>query len=143
MTMQADTPVGQIATEYPMATKVFARHGMDFCCGGGQAIQKVCESKGLDVAAVLDEIGEAVADPDTDMERWDEASAAVNAALDKGGFSDRKTGDAYVLQGMSEFNLGNYNKASTAWGRASKYPRAKKSAEQWMNHMREERARRS
>ena len=76
-----------------------------------------------------------------DMERWDEAAMAVEAALDKGGFSERKTGDAYVLQGMSEFNLGNYNKASTAWGRASKYPEAKKSAQQWMNHMREERAR--
>ena len=78
-----------------------------------------------------------------DMERWDEASLAINAALDKGGFNERKTGEAYVLQGMSEFNLGNYSKASTAWGRASKYPKAKKSAEQWMNHMREERARKS
>lgn len=78
-----------------------------------------------------------------DMERWNEASIAINAAIEKGGFSDRKTGDAYVLQGMSEFNLGNYNKASTAWGRASKYPKAKKSAQQWMNHMREERARKS
>lgn len=78
-----------------------------------------------------------------DMERWAEAAEAVNSALEKGGFSERKTGDAYVLQGMSEFNLGNYDKASTAWGRASKYPRARKSAEQWMNHMREERRRRS
>ena len=73
MTIQADTPVGQIATEYPMATKVFARHGMDFCCGGGKPIQNVCDSKGLDVAAVLDEIREAVADPDSDLERWDDA----------------------------------------------------------------------
>jgi len=78
-----------------------------------------------------------------DMERWSEASVAVNSALEKGGFSDKKTGDAYVLQGMSEFNLGNYNKASTAWGRASKFPKAKKSAQQWINHMREERARNS
>jgi len=78
-----------------------------------------------------------------DMERWGEASAAISAALDKGGFNERKTGDAYVIQGMSEYNLGNYARASTAWGRASKYPKAKKSAEQWMNHMREERARKS
>lgn len=78
-----------------------------------------------------------------DMERWNEASLAINAALEKGGFNERKTGDAYVIQGMSEFNLGNYDKASTAWGRASKYPKAKKSAQQWMNHMREERARKS
>jgi len=78
-----------------------------------------------------------------EMERWSEASVAISAALEKGGFNDRKTGDAYVLQGMSEFNLGNYSKASTAWGRASKYPGAKKPAQQWMNHMREERARKS
>ena len=78
-----------------------------------------------------------------DMERWDEAAEAVTAALEKGGFNERKTGDAYVIQGMAEFNLGNYDKASTAWGRASKYPKAKKSAQQWMNHMREERARKS
>ncbi len=78
-----------------------------------------------------------------DMERWSEASEAVNAAIEKGGFNERRTGDAYVLQGMSEFNLGNYAKASTAWGRASKYPKTKKSAQQWMNHMREVRARKS
>jgi len=78
-----------------------------------------------------------------DMERWSEASVAIKAALDKGGFNERKTGEAYVLQGMSEFNLGNYTKASTAWGRASKYPKTRKSAQQWMNHMREERARKS
>jgi len=78
-----------------------------------------------------------------DMERWDQAVAAVNAALEKGGFSERKTGDAYVIQGMSEFNLGNYERARTAWNQASNYPRAKKPAQQWLNHMREERARKS
>ena len=78
-----------------------------------------------------------------DMERWEEASVAVVAALEKGGFNERKTGEAYVIQGVSEFNLGNYNRASTAWGRASKYPKSKNAAQQWMNHMREERARKS
>ncbi len=78
-----------------------------------------------------------------DMERWDEAVAAVNVALEKGGFSERKTGDAYVIQGMSEYNLGNYERARSAWNRATNYPRAQKSAQQWLNHMREERARKS
>ena len=55
----------------------------------------------------------------------------------------RKTGDAYVIQGMSEFNLGNYDRARTAWNQASNYPKARKSAQQWLNHMREERARKS
>ena len=76
-----------------------------------------------------------------DMERWDSAVEALEAALEKGGFNDRKTGEAYVLLGMSEFNLSNYSKASTAWGRAGKYAKSRKAAQQWMNHMREERAR--
>ena len=105
-----------------------------------------------DALAAYEKAGEASDDGEidlrrayilVDMERWSEASVAITAALEKGGFNERKTGDAYVLQGMSEFNLGNYNKASTAWGRASKYPKAEKSARQWMNHMREERARKS
>jgi tetratricopeptide (TPR) repeat protein len=78
-----------------------------------------------------------------DMERWEEASVAIEAALGKGGFDEQKTGEAYVLQGMSEFNLGNYSEASAAWERATRYSKSKKSAEQWMNHMREERTRRS
>ena len=78
-----------------------------------------------------------------DLERWEQASVAVNAALEKGGFSERKTGDAYVIQGMTEFNLGNFEAARSAWTNATRYPRARSSAEQWLNHMREERARRS
>jgi tetratricopeptide (TPR) repeat protein len=76
-----------------------------------------------------------------DMERWEIAAEALEAALEKGGFNDRKTGEAYVLLGMSYFNLEKYSKASTAWGRAGKYAKSKKAAQQWMNHMREERAR--
>jgi tetratricopeptide (TPR) repeat protein len=78
-----------------------------------------------------------------DMERWEEALSAVKSAIEKGGFNENKTGDAYVLLGMSEFNLGNYSGASAAWNRAVKYPKTKKSAEQWLNHMREEQRRKS
>jgi tetratricopeptide (TPR) repeat protein len=76
-----------------------------------------------------------------DMERWEDAVEALQAAIEKGGIKERKFGEAYLLLGMSEFSLGNYSEASTAWGRAGKYPKQKKAAQQWMNHMREERAR--
>ncbi len=76
-----------------------------------------------------------------DLERWKSAAQALNAALGKGSLNDRKTGEAYVLLGMSEFNLGNYSQASTAWGRAGKYPKSRKSAQQWMKYMHEERVR--
>ena len=76
-----------------------------------------------------------------DMERWPEAVVALEAALEKGGLNDRKTGEANVLLGMSEFSQDNYTEANEAWNRALKFPKSKKPAQQWINHMREERAR--
>jgi cytochrome c-type biogenesis protein CcmH/NrfG len=55
--------------------------------------------------------------------------------------NERKTGEAYVMLGMSEFSLENYKEANAAWTKALKFPKSKKPAQQWMNHMREERAR--
>jgi tetratricopeptide (TPR) repeat protein len=78
-----------------------------------------------------------------DLERWAEARDALRLALSKGGLNDRKTGEAHLMVGMSEFNLGNWDRASAAWGRASRYERSRKSAQQWMNLLREERARKA
>jgi tetratricopeptide (TPR) repeat protein len=78
-----------------------------------------------------------------DMEDWSPAKEALSAAITKGGLDERKTGEAYLLRGMAEFNLGNYDSASADWGRASKYPKARDAAKQWMNHLEEERRRRA
>ncbi|MBT5875614.1 MAG: DUF542 domain-containing protein, partial [Candidatus Latescibacteria bacterium] len=32
MSIALQTTVGKIATEHPLATRVFARHRIDFCC---------------------------------------------------------------------------------------------------------------
>ncbi len=78
-----------------------------------------------------------------DLERWSPAKDALSAALTKGGLDERKTGEAYLLRGMAEFNLGNFDSASSDWGKASKYPKARDAAQQWMNHLQEERRRRA
>lgn len=78
-----------------------------------------------------------------DQERWEEAKDALSKALEKGGINERKTGEAHLMIGMAEFNLGNYDGASAAWGRASRFDRAKDAAQQWMNHLKEERARKA
>ncbi len=51
-----ESRVGEIATRYPLATRVFARHGIDFCCGGGIALADACAKRRLDTADVLEEI---------------------------------------------------------------------------------------
>lgn len=72
-TLDIATTVGQLATEYPLATRVFARHGIDYCCGGGRPLREVCARKGLDATRVLAEIRREIAGSDDGAERWDEA----------------------------------------------------------------------
>lgn len=78
-----------------------------------------------------------------DLERWPLARDALDAAIEKGGLDETKTGEAYLMRGMAHFNLGNFDQASSDWGRASRYPRTKDAAQQWMNHLQEERQRRA
>jgi regulator of cell morphogenesis and NO signaling len=63
-------PVGELAARHPLATRVFARHHIDFCCGGGRPLADVCEMKGLDVETVIQEIGREVSPQET-VVRWD------------------------------------------------------------------------
>ncbi len=71
--VEADTPVGQIAARHPLATRVFARHGIDFCCGGGKPLTEACRSAGLDIGQALEEIAtELNAAPD-DATTWFDA----------------------------------------------------------------------
>jgi regulator of cell morphogenesis and NO signaling len=74
MTFTANDTVGTIAVEQPLATRVFARHGIDFCCGGGLPLSEACAARGVDPAQVLAEITAATAPADADTTRWDRAS---------------------------------------------------------------------
>ena len=78
-----------------------------------------------------------------DLERWPAALEALNLALEKGGLDDRRTGEAYLLRGMAQFNLGSFDSASADWGRAGRYDKTRDAARQWMNHLEEERRRRA
>ena len=69
----SDVTIGQIASEYPLATRVFARHLIDYCCGGGRPLGEVCQAKGLDPAIVLDEIRQEIAPEARGLRRWEEA----------------------------------------------------------------------
>ena len=73
MTFTSETKVGQLAAQHPLATRVFARHGIDFCCGGGEPLGAVCAGKGLDTEGVLAEIRQELTDTADTGNRWDEA----------------------------------------------------------------------
>lgn len=71
--LKVEMPVGQLAAEYPLATRVFARHRMDFCCGGDRTLGAVCAEKGLDPESILREIREELGRPEDGGKRWDRA----------------------------------------------------------------------
>lgn len=73
MKIDLETRVGEIATAHPLATRVFARHDIDFCCGGGRPLGDACARRGVDGHSVLEEIEKELADPDTTEVRWDQA----------------------------------------------------------------------
>ncbi|MFQ5691124.1 MAG: iron-sulfur cluster repair di-iron protein [Gemmatimonadota bacterium] len=71
MPITLDTTVGELAAEHPLATRVLARHKIDYCCGGGRPLGEVCDRRGLDPEALLEEIaGESGAGDPTER-RWD------------------------------------------------------------------------
>jgi regulator of cell morphogenesis and NO signaling len=73
MNIHSESHVGRIAAEHPISTRVFARYGIDYCCGGGVPLAEACEIRGLDAERVLDEI-EREMDPAVGSEdRWSEA----------------------------------------------------------------------
>ena len=55
MTNQSLT-LADLAITRPGATRVFLKHGLDFCCRGRRPLDEVCTEKGLDLNAILDEI---------------------------------------------------------------------------------------
>ncbi len=76
-TINKDTPVGRVAAMAPLATRVFARHGIDFCCGGGVPLEVACAKHELKVDDVLQEIHAVLSGPDESVASWDEAPLDV------------------------------------------------------------------
>jgi regulator of cell morphogenesis and NO signaling len=70
MSFNAETTVGQIATDHPLATRVFARHKIDYCCGGGSPLKNVCEKEGLNAEGLLEEIKKELETIDYDEKKW-------------------------------------------------------------------------
>ncbi len=55
--LDADQAIGQIAVQLPGATAVFRRLKLDFCCGGQISLRQAANDKGLNLPALLEELG--------------------------------------------------------------------------------------
>lgn len=52
--------VREIAASSLAAVRVFERLGIDYCCGGARPLREVCREKGIDAAAIQDELETAM-----------------------------------------------------------------------------------
>lgn len=71
MNFDATTRIGEIATRHPLATRVFHRHGIDFCCGGGKPLADACAARGIEAGVVLEELHKQFGAREADETRWD------------------------------------------------------------------------
>jgi regulator of cell morphogenesis and NO signaling len=67
-----NSTLGDLARVDPAATRVFFRHRLDFCCGGGRTLAEACASAGLDPQKILGEI--ASESGTSDGPSWDTRS---------------------------------------------------------------------
>ncbi len=70
-----------------------------------------------------------------DLEDWSKAVESINSALQKGGLDDNKTGNAWLMLGMSYASLKKYSQARNAFNKALKYQKSRSNAEQWLSHL--------
>ncbi len=53
--------VGSLAAKIPQASRVFARHHIDYCCGGNLSLVDACAAANVDAEKVLQEIKDELA----------------------------------------------------------------------------------
>lgn len=57
------TSLADLAARIPAASRIFRRHGLDYCCGGRRSIEVACAERGLDAEALVREVEQAAARP--------------------------------------------------------------------------------
>lgn len=74
-------------------------------------------------------------------ENWEGALSAARRALEKGDLTNSQEGNAELLVGMAQFNLGNLDEAEQAFNRAANYGTLQTAAREWLNHIAQTRQR--
>lgn len=61
MSVATAKTVRDLALEFPNATRVFEKLGIDYCCGGQKSLEEACAAADLDVNQVIDSLEQAEA----------------------------------------------------------------------------------
>ena len=77
-----DRTVADLVTERPARSRVFERHGLDYCCGGGEPLAAACAKRGIDAEAVAEELAAADAETDADAGEIDWSRRSLTELVD-------------------------------------------------------------
>jgi iron-sulfur cluster repair protein YtfE (RIC family) len=58
--LNPDMTVSQVVELWPAAVPVFARHGIDLCCGGSKTLGFAAQAHGIDLHGLVEELAEAM-----------------------------------------------------------------------------------
>jgi regulator of cell morphogenesis and NO signaling len=56
MTVSTTKTVRDVAVEFPGATRIFEKLGIDYCCGGNKSLEQACAASSLSLDEVLDSL---------------------------------------------------------------------------------------
>ena len=56
MSLTTAKTVRELALEFPNATRVFEKLGIDYCCGGNRSLEEACAASNLPVDEILDSL---------------------------------------------------------------------------------------
>ena len=73
-----------------------------------------------------------------EKENWSQAERALHRAVKKGGL--RKPGKAWILLGMTAYELGRYSDANKYLNKAAGFEDSRDDAKQWLSHIESEQA---
>jgi regulator of cell morphogenesis and NO signaling len=68
--------VAEVAASSHAAVRIFAKHGIDFCCGGQRPIADVCTEKRVSAPALIAELEDGIAGAPADTKDWNTAPFA-------------------------------------------------------------------
>ncbi len=79
MSIDTSNTVADIVKEDIRTAHVFKKHGIDFCCGGGKELGKVCDAKGIDFKELVAELDQSIKNMEQGEHSYDEWSPVVLA----------------------------------------------------------------
>lgn len=81
----SETTLADLAVTQAGASRVFYKHGFDFCCHGYATLKEICDRRGIDFDSMVEEIRQEERWANDTFDRWDEKplEALIDHILDR------------------------------------------------------------